>query len=170
MRRPIIIGTMLLVIIISLVSFFPAVGGSAREVTGSSISKFDDIEIYASLSIQELSPTEAKGNARVQLFVEGLGWRRWRADAICIAFGPSFDGAPSASYVLQFTEIGGWGTGEVGQYYKLWTADGGTPGAFSDMVGNVVVPAVDVQPSCDFELPFEYWPSTGGNLVIHNYP
>jgi hypothetical protein len=101
---------------------------------------------------------------------EELGWRRWKAHAICLAFGEGFDGEPAAAIVVQFDRISGWGPGTAGQYAEFWLSDGGTPATEGDLGGIVVFPPVDDQPDCSYELPWAYWPVNAGNVVIHGYP
>ena len=145
---------------------------AARKVTGSGWWWWiEGFRGWSSVDVHEVSPSgEAKGKAMAKEWYEPWGgWRRWQARAICVSFGEGFDGEPAATFVVQLDKVSGWtfpGGGEVGQYFKLWASDGGTPASEGDMLG-VVVMGADEPPDCGYELPWNSWPLHGGNVVIH---
>ena len=143
-----------------------AEAGTGRKITGGFHWSFSVVQVQGLINVHEVAPGEAKGTMMSVAYHEELGERRWKADAICVAFAEE-DGEPAASLVFQLNQLRGWGAGEVGQYAKAWVSDGGTPASEGDKL-RVLVFGVDVQPSCDYENPpFEPWALEGGNLVIH---
>jgi len=146
-----------------------SVAQPAPAVTGTAHWSFPHSQAWAEVNVQERTPSQAEGFVNFQEEDNALGWRRWRARAICVAFGEGFAGEPAAAFVVQLESLSGWTfPGEqVGQYLKLWTSDGGTPATAGDQAGLIVFPPVDAQPPCDYQLPAPSWPLKGGNLMIH---
>lgn len=141
----------------------------APAVTGTAHWSFPSSRAWAEVNVHERAPSQAEGLVNFKEYDEALGWRRWRARAICVAFGEGFAGEPAATFVVQLESLTGWTfPGEkVGQYLKLWTSDGGTPATAGDQAGLIVFPPVDDQPACGYQLPSTYWPLDDGNLMIH---
>jgi hypothetical protein len=143
--------------------------GAARKVTGSFQWWFPGFHGWSEINIHEVAPEEAEGEMSVKEYREELGWRRWKGHAICIAFGETKAGQPTASWVVQIDRISGWGPGPAGQYAKFWASDGGSP-ATKDKVGLIVWPPVDKQPDCGYRAapPPAQWPPQAGELAIHH--
>jgi hypothetical protein len=168
MKKRIAILLVLVMSLLMLGGAAPAGAEAARKVTGSFQWWFPGFHAWGEVNVHEVAPGEAKGQMQLKEYDEELGWRRWKAHAICVAFGEGFDGAPAASFVIQIDRISGWGPGEVGQYMKLWGSDGGMPATEGDLAGVVVFPPTDKQPGCGYKRPKAYWPLAGGDLVIHD--
>ena len=101
----------------------------APGITGTVQWSYPGFRAWVEVNVHQVALDQAKGMVNLKEYDEELGWRRWKAHPICVAFGEDFDSEPAAAFVLQLDRISGWTLpGEVaGQYIKLWTSDGGTP-------------------------------------------
>lgn len=169
MKKRIAVLLVLVPVLLVLGGTSSAGADAARKVTGGFQWSSPQSRAWAEVNVSEIGPGRAKGSVNFKEYDEILGWRRWKAHAVCVAFGEGFDGEPAATFVAQIDRISGWTfPGEnAGQYMKLWTSDGGTPATNGDQAGLVVFPPKDEQPNCDYELPWTNWPLSAGNLVVH---
>jgi hypothetical protein len=72
----------------------------APKVTGTAKWSGPGFRAWAEVNVHEVAPGQAKGSVNFKEYDEELGWRRWKAHPICVAFGEGFDGEPAVTFCV----------------------------------------------------------------------
>ncbi len=99
MKKRLAVLLLLVPVLLVLGGTSSAGAGAARKVTGGIQWSLPGSRAWAEVNVHEVAPGQAKGSVNSEEHDEVLGWRRWKAHPICVAFDKGFDGEPASTFV-----------------------------------------------------------------------